>query len=189
MINFRNAAVVIIDVNVIFKRTPNGREVIELLKEGLKPNDSCMSAIKRILCDYLKSAFGLRPSAYHKNLLAKSLAHTYPALSSTTLDVPQALWFHPNGRGEHRHSGRLHYHMEYLARTSGNRIINRRKLQVEEIKIEENDSGICSAQDIDLDAVILLEFRTMHPNAPDFSKNSMICNQNYYRAIASSSNT
>ncbi|XP_062534937.1 uncharacterized protein LOC134204120 [Armigeres subalbatus] len=232
----------IIDVNVIFKRTSNGREIIELLKEGLKPNDSCMSAIKRILCDYLKSAFGLRPSAYHKNLLAKSLVHTYPALSSTTLDVPQALWFHPNGRGKHRHSGRLHYHMEYLARTSGNRIINRRKLQVEEIKIEENDSGICSAQDIDLDAVtqelkflcpgpntklraeelwhltfherqdlrlkktfftyletypvatafngcmILLEFRTMHPNAPDFTK-KLICNQNLYRAIASSSNT
>ncbi|XP_065082745.1 uncharacterized protein LOC135705098 [Ochlerotatus camptorhynchus] len=154
----------VIDINLIFKRTPNGKAIMELLNEGQKPSDNCMSAIKRILCDYLKSVYGFRPSAYHKNLLAQSLVHTYPALSSSTPDVPQALWFHPNGRGKHRHSGRLHYHMEYLARTSGDRVINRRKLQAEEINVGgEVDVGPANPeQEVDMEAVTR-EFKFLCP--------------------------
>ncbi|XP_058817741.1 uncharacterized protein LOC131681054 [Topomyia yanbarensis] len=88
----------VININVIFQRTPNGKAVMEILKEGQNPNDICLTAIKRILCEYLKSMYGLRPSAFHKNLLAQSLVNTYPQLASSTPDVPQALWFHPNGR-------------------------------------------------------------------------------------------
>lgn len=97
-----------------------------------------------------------RPSAYHKNILAQSLVKSYPAMSSSTPDVPQSLWFHPNGRGKHRHCGRLHYHMEYLARSSGERVINRTKLQPEEtssgkdVDIDPNSSE----SNIDLETVV-----------------------------------
>ncbi|XP_055542750.1 uncharacterized protein LOC129728338 [Wyeomyia smithii] len=50
---------------------------------------------------------------------------SYPTLASSSSDVPQALWFHANARGRHKHSGRLHYHMEYLARKSGERKVRR----------------------------------------------------------------
>nr|XP_029721951.1 uncharacterized protein LOC115263165 [Aedes albopictus] len=145
----------VIDINVIFRRAENGKTIIEQLKEGHKPDDVCMTEIKRILCDYLKAVYGLRPSAYHKNILAQSLVKSYPAMSSSTPDVPQSLWFHPNGRGKHRHCGRLHYHMEYLARSSGERVINRTKLQPEEtssgkdVDIDPDSSG----SNIDLETV------------------------------------
>lgn len=52
---------------------------------------------------------------------------TYPILRSSNANVPQALWFHQHARGPHRHSGRLHYHLEYLIRKSTDRKIVRSK--------------------------------------------------------------
>ncbi|XP_058820942.1 uncharacterized protein LOC131683138 isoform X2 [Topomyia yanbarensis] len=152
---------------VLETRTPNGKAVMEILKEGQKPNDICLTAIKRILCEYLKSMYGLRPSAFYKNLLAQSLVNTYPQLTSSTPDVPQALWFHPNGRGQHRHSGRLHYHMEYLAQVSGVRIVNRQKMQITQGKVisSEGSSTENTEQPVDMNAVIKeLKFLCPGPN-------------------------
>nr|XP_029732029.1 uncharacterized protein LOC115268136 [Aedes albopictus] len=116
-----------INVDRIFKRTDDGLRVIELLKQGTKPNDKLLNEIKKILCHYLRLNYGARPSAFHKNMLAISLVESYPVLRSSTRDVPQALWFYPHARGKHRHSGRLQYHLEYLVRKSSDRKILRTK--------------------------------------------------------------
>lgn len=71
------------------------------------------------------------PSSFYKDILAQSLVSTYPVLASSTPDIPQALWFHANARGKHRHSGRLHYHMEYIARKSDERKIRRMKMSTQ----------------------------------------------------------
>lgn len=73
-----------------------------------------------------------RPSAFQKNLVALSLVQTYPILRSSNGNVPQALWFHQHARGQHRHSGRLHYHLEYLVRKSSDRKIVRNKQAIED---------------------------------------------------------
>lgn len=95
--------------------------------------------------------YNRHPTSYHKNLLAVSLVTSYPALASTTRDVPQALWFHPHGRGKHRHAGRIHYHMEYLSRKSDKRLINRPKavqnlveMPTEALDPEENIDDLVS---------------------------------------------
>ena len=97
-----------------------------------------------------------RPSAFHKNLLAQSLVRSYPALKSSNPDVPQALWFHPNARGKNHHSGRLHYHMEYLARKSGIRIVNRSKTQADETNGAEEAGGDSAnpGEEPDMQAVV-----------------------------------
>lgn len=118
-----------IDINTVFMRTQEGKAVMEILVEcerrKLKPNDECLSRVKTILCDYLKYTYGLRPSPFYKNLLAISLVNEYTTVRSTTSEVRQALWFHPNARGRNKHSGRIHYHMEYLARKSEERVKRR----------------------------------------------------------------
>ncbi|XP_058452285.1 uncharacterized protein LOC131430963 isoform X2 [Malaya genurostris] len=116
-----------INIDKIFKRTRAGKDIIEILKEGAKPSDGCLKSINNILCEFLKSTYGLRPSSYHKNMLAMSLVKSYPVLASSNDSVPQALWFHPHARGLNKHSGRLHYHMEYLVRKSNERLIHRKK--------------------------------------------------------------
>lgn len=73
-----------------------------------------------------------RPSAFQKNVVALSLVQTYPILRSSNENVPQALWFHQHARGQHRHSGRLHYHLEYLVRKSSDRKIVRNKQAIED---------------------------------------------------------
>nr|XP_029710076.1 uncharacterized protein LOC109425344 [Aedes albopictus] len=115
----------IIDIDTIFTQTVSGNQIVEILKEETSPNDKLLNKINRQLCDFLTSNYGLHPSSFHKNLLAQSLVNSYPILASTTPDVPQALWFHPHGRGKYRHAGRIHYHMEYLSRRSGKRVVNR----------------------------------------------------------------
>ncbi|XP_062554662.1 uncharacterized protein LOC134219811 [Armigeres subalbatus] len=58
-------------------------------------------------------------------MLARSLVTTYPILASTVSEVPHALWFHKNARGDGRHAGKIHYRMELLAKKSDNRVIHR----------------------------------------------------------------
>nr|XP_029728108.1 uncharacterized protein LOC115266270 [Aedes albopictus] len=126
-----------------------------------------MNDIKNVLCEFLQSVYGFRPSAFHKNLLAQSLVRSYPALMSSNPDVPQALWFHPNARGKNHHSGRLHYHMEYLARKSGVRIVHRGTRQTEETNGTE-ETGADSAnsgEEADMVAVVQeLKFLCPGPN-------------------------
>ncbi|KXJ77608.1 hypothetical protein RP20_CCG006869, partial [Aedes albopictus] len=56
------------------------------------------------------------PSVHHKDVVAKSLVSKYPVLKSESADVPQAVWFYPNGRGYGKHGGKLHYHIEYMVK-------------------------------------------------------------------------
>ncbi|XP_065085959.1 uncharacterized protein LOC135707977 [Ochlerotatus camptorhynchus] len=116
-----------INIDRILKRTATGLQIMESLKQGNKPTDKLPTQIKQILCDYLRLNYGIRPSAFHKNLLAISLVDSYSILRSSTPDIPQALWFYPHARGKHRHTGRLHYHLEYLVRKSTDRKIIRSK--------------------------------------------------------------
>lgn len=48
----------IININRIFKRTVPGQNIMETLKQGLKPNDKVLTQIKNVLCDYLRSSYG-----------------------------------------------------------------------------------------------------------------------------------
>lgn len=104
----------------------DGRELIENLKENTKPNDKTIKRITHILCDFLKSNYGVRASTFYKNIVAKSLVKSYPILASTVSDVPHALWFYKNGRGDGKHAGKLHYHMEYLAKRADGRVFHRK---------------------------------------------------------------
>ncbi|XP_062535178.1 uncharacterized protein LOC134204375 [Armigeres subalbatus] len=112
-----------ININRVLTRTEQGKQIMECLKQGIRPNEKLMNQIKHVLCEYcLNYVFFSRPSAFQKNLIALSLVETYPILRSSNNDVPQALWFHQHARGLHRHSGRLHYHLEYLIRKSANQV-------------------------------------------------------------------
>ncbi|EAT33117.1 AAEL014625-PA [Aedes aegypti] len=50
----------IININRIFKRTVPGQNIMETLKQGLKPNDKVLTQIKNVLCDYLRSSYGAK---------------------------------------------------------------------------------------------------------------------------------
>ncbi|XP_065090547.1 uncharacterized protein LOC135711600 [Ochlerotatus camptorhynchus] len=114
-----------INVDQIFTKTQTGREIQEFLVEGYKPTEKVSKQITHILCDYLVSAYGERPSTFYKEMLARSLVKTYPVLASTASDIPHALWFYKNGRGSGRHSGKIHYRMEFLAKKSDKRVFHR----------------------------------------------------------------
>ncbi|EAT37863.1 AAEL010194-PA [Aedes aegypti] len=116
-----------IDVALIFSQTQNGREIHEMLAAGNRPSDKIITSITHIACDYLKSTYGVRPSTYYKETLARSLIKTYPVLASTASDIPHALWFHKNGRGDGRHAGKIHYRMESLAKQSDSRVFLRQR--------------------------------------------------------------
>lgn len=63
-------------------------------------------------------------------------------MQSSNPDVPQALWFHQHARGPHRHSGRLHYHLEYLIRKSTDRkIIRSKPISNDAPKTEPHDTA------------------------------------------------
>ncbi|XP_065079427.1 uncharacterized protein LOC135702327 [Ochlerotatus camptorhynchus] len=151
-----------INVDQIFTKTQTGREIQEFLVEGYKPTEKVSKQITHILCDYLVSAYGERPSTFYKEMLARSLVKTYPLyvhyhfsfltyFSYWMLDhiyffssncvskisavnerkrafvfvLLQALWFYKNGRGSGRHSGKIHYRMEFLAKKSDKRVFHR----------------------------------------------------------------
>ncbi|XP_065088056.1 uncharacterized protein LOC135709595 [Ochlerotatus camptorhynchus] len=105
---------------------------MEALKENRNLDDKMIKKITHLLCDFLTSIYGVRATTFHKNLLAKSLVQSYPMLASKVSDIPQALWFYVDGRGPGRHAGKIHYHLEYLAKQSGQRVINRKSAPKEE---------------------------------------------------------
>ncbi|XP_065072696.1 uncharacterized protein LOC135697046 [Ochlerotatus camptorhynchus] len=109
----------IVNIDTVFGKTNEGLAIMEVLKENSRPNEMIIKKITMLLCDCLRSLFGCRPSNFYKNQISTSLVRTYSNLATKTGDVPQALWFHPHARGTNRHAGRIHYHMEYLARKSG----------------------------------------------------------------------
>ncbi|XP_058811198.1 uncharacterized protein LOC131676086 [Topomyia yanbarensis] len=171
-----------IHVDTIFAKTNQGTRIIEVLKENKSPDDKTIKLITHLLCDFLKSLFGVRVTSFHKNLLAISLVQSYPILKSANSEVPQALWYYQNARGEGAHAGKLHYRMEYLAKLSGERIIKRRAKQESqaESKDEEPDASI-----VDEDALVE-EFQFIVPspenkNRITFLWESTFKNRNKYR--------
>ncbi|XP_065085883.1 uncharacterized protein LOC135707901 [Ochlerotatus camptorhynchus] len=107
------------DIDCVFQQTPEGRNIIELLKEQNSINSKLIKAITTVLpevSEYLINRFGYHPSAHHKNVVALSLVNKYDVLKSNSAAMPQALWFYPHGRGHGRHSGKLHYHIEYMVK-------------------------------------------------------------------------
>nr|XP_029726803.1 uncharacterized protein LOC115265505 [Aedes albopictus]XP_029727784.1 uncharacterized protein LOC115266064 [Aedes albopictus] len=77
-----------INVNLLFSQTEDGRKLQEYLAEGIKPTEKINRNINRVLCDYLVSNYGVRPSTFYKEMLARSLVNTYPILGSTVTDIP-----------------------------------------------------------------------------------------------------
>ncbi|XP_058445906.1 uncharacterized protein LOC131427042 [Malaya genurostris] len=140
------------NIDRIFERTQEGSAIMEALKENYRPKETFIKRINSLLCECLKSLHGCRPNNFYKIQIAISLVKSYPALASPT-DVPQALWFHAHARGLNHHAGRIHYHMEYLARKSEDRVIKRRRIEeyppssdVSFIPMNENTSDDCIQQ-------------------------------------------
>lgn len=137
-----------INIDKVFKRTADGLQVMEQLKQNATTDDKLFKKIQVILCNFLQFNFGIRPSAFHKNLTALSLVNCYPSLRAVTLDTPQALWFHPHARGKHRHAGRLHYHLEYLVRKSSDRVIKKSK----PVLFDTQATAAMKVDEVDVDA-------------------------------------
>ncbi|XP_065083261.1 uncharacterized protein LOC135705442 [Ochlerotatus camptorhynchus] len=121
-----------IDINIILERSAEGRALMQILQENKKPNDKTIKRITHLLCGFLKSNYGVRASTFYKNIVAKSLVQSYPILASSVSDVPHALWFYINGRGDGKHAGKIHYHLEYLAKRAEARVFRRRLTKVDE---------------------------------------------------------
>ncbi|XP_055525351.1 uncharacterized protein LOC129718526 isoform X1 [Wyeomyia smithii] len=62
------------------------------------------------------NSFLVHPSTHYKNIIAVSLVNKYDMLKSEFAEVPQAVWFYPHGRGYGKHSGKLHYRIEYMVK-------------------------------------------------------------------------
>ncbi|XP_021703123.1 uncharacterized protein LOC110677020 [Aedes aegypti] len=130
-----------INIDHVLEKSEKGRVIMEILKEKAKPKESTIKEIVNVLCDFLKSQYGCRPSNFHKNQVAVSLVCSYPALAADSSDTPQALWFHLHARGTNRHAGRIHYRMEYLARMSQERIRPPRRTISESQEIPNFSNG------------------------------------------------
>lgn len=53
---------------------------------------------------------------HYKDVIARSLVSKYNSLKSSKAAIPHALWFYPHGRGQGKHSGKIHYHIEYMVK-------------------------------------------------------------------------
>ncbi|XP_062551888.1 uncharacterized protein LOC134217124 [Armigeres subalbatus] len=142
-----------IDINTVLCQTQNGRGLTELLLEGQNADEKMITQITHILCDCLLAVYGERPSTFHKDMIARSLVKTYPVLASKASEVPHALWFHKNGRGEGRHAGKIHYRMEYYAKKSDKRVISRPRAQQNTQEPEPEQPNLLDV-DEDLDTLI-----------------------------------
>ncbi|XP_062533987.1 uncharacterized protein LOC134203011 [Armigeres subalbatus] len=129
------------DIDLIFKQSPEGQRIMELLKEQNMVDSKLIKAITIVLCEYLVSRFGYHPSAFYKNIIAKSLVRKYSILKSTTAQVEQALWFFPDGRGPGKHCGKLHYHIEYM--------VKKFKQQIRRSASQNNDENNTNEDPID----------------------------------------
>ncbi|XP_062550816.1 uncharacterized protein LOC134215705 isoform X1 [Armigeres subalbatus] len=119
------------DIDLVFQATPEGRYIIQSLQEQNSVTSKLIKSVTKVLSEYLIERFGFHPSVHHKNIVATSLVNKYKILKSESADIPQALWFYPNGRGYGRHSGKLHYHIEYLVKKHEKQI-HRKNLCVDE---------------------------------------------------------
>ncbi|XP_058827327.1 uncharacterized protein LOC131687270 [Topomyia yanbarensis] len=146
----------VINIDKVFKKTCDGRAVMETLKSAGKADDRTLSKINKVLCEFLRANYGVRPSSFYKNMTALSLVESYPQLRSSTPDIPQALWFHAHARGKNRHTGRIHYHLEYLVRKSNDRIIQRTKNGLEQSATTEHSKQ----QDIIVDDAVNIQDMT-----------------------------
>ncbi|XP_029707906.2 uncharacterized protein LOC115254508 [Aedes albopictus] len=140
-----------IDINIVLARTSEGRDLMEILQENKKPNDKTIKRITHFLCEFLKSNYGVRASTFYKDLVAKSLVKSYPILASTVSDVPHALWFYLNGRGDGKHAGKIHYHMEYLAKQADTRVFRRKPTKV---NADRDDLPSTEPPEIDLYSMV-----------------------------------
>ncbi|XP_055533714.1 uncharacterized protein LOC129723490 isoform X5 [Wyeomyia smithii] len=84
------------DIDLIFKKTPEGRNVMASLKEKNPLNNKLVKSITKILCEYLINNYGFHPSTHYKNIIAVSLVNKYDMLKS---EFAEAVWFYPHGRG------------------------------------------------------------------------------------------
>ncbi|XP_065085860.1 uncharacterized protein LOC135717162 [Ochlerotatus camptorhynchus] len=137
-----------IDINIIFSKTEEGNDLIETLREAKKPNDKTIKRITHLLCNFLKLNYGVRTSTYYKNMLAKSLVRSYPVLASSVSVVPHALWFYLNGRGDGKHAGKIHYHMEYLAKRAEGRVFKRNAHKMEKEQSVKHEDACVSETDL-----------------------------------------
>lgn len=48
-----------IDIDTIFSRTNDGKNIMEELKDKKKPGDKTIKRITNLLCDFLKSVYGV----------------------------------------------------------------------------------------------------------------------------------
>ncbi|XP_062538721.1 uncharacterized protein LOC134206996 [Armigeres subalbatus] len=115
------------DIDLIFRQSAEGLRIMELLRQENSVDFKLIKSITTILSEYLVKRFGYHPNAHYKDVIAKSLVRRYEMLS-TSAACPQALWFYPNGRGPGKHSGKIHYHIEYMVKKDKQQIHQPRRL-------------------------------------------------------------
>ncbi|XP_062550817.1 uncharacterized protein LOC134215705 isoform X2 [Armigeres subalbatus] len=157
------------DIDLVFQATPEGRYIIQSLQEQNSVTSKLIKSVTKVLSEYLIERFGFHPSVHHKNIVATSLVNKYKILKSESADIPQALWFYPNGRGYGRHSGKLHYHIEYLVKKHEKQI-HRKNLCVDETvnsipSTSSTPENFPGTTDNNLTETINLDFDNMFPSA------------------------
>ncbi|XP_062709201.1 uncharacterized protein LOC109407266 [Aedes albopictus] len=81
---------------------------------------------------------------HNKDIVARSLTKKYSMLRSINAEIPQALWFYPNGRGPGKHSGKIHYHIEYMVKKDRKQVRSKTPAESNDTSpIEGNGSQAC----------------------------------------------
>lgn len=115
------------DIDLLFNLTPEGRMAMEHLKENQPITTNLLGKVTEVICDYLIERVGYHPDAHYKNNIAISLIEKYPALSSKSAALPQALFFYPHAKGTGKHGGRMQWRIEHLVKKHNQRKVNRSK--------------------------------------------------------------
>nr|XP_029713655.1 uncharacterized protein LOC109408098 [Aedes albopictus] len=78
---------------------------------------------------------------HHKDIVARSLTKKYSVLKSISAEIPQALWFYPHGRGPGKHSGKFHYHIEYMVKKDHKQVRSKTPTESNDTSLIESNEG------------------------------------------------
>ncbi|XP_065078792.1 uncharacterized protein LOC135701788 [Ochlerotatus camptorhynchus] len=145
------------DIDLVFRQSAEGLRIMELLRQENSVNSKLIKSITTVLSDYLVRRFGYHPNMHYKDIIARSLVSKYNVLKSSSTAIPHALWFYPHGRGQGKHSGKIHYHIEYMVKKYKQQVHQPRRLgNVDTIDVDDNN--MLQASEIQNDSIERLKY-------------------------------
>ncbi|XP_065095219.1 uncharacterized protein LOC135717187 [Ochlerotatus camptorhynchus] len=132
------------DIDLVFRQSSEGLRIMELLRQENSVNSKLIKSITTVLSDYLVRRFGYHPNAYN-------------VLKSSSTAIPHALWFYPHGRGQGKHSGKIHYHIEYMVKKYKQQVHQPRRLGNVDT-IDGDDNNMLQASEIQNDSIERLKY-------------------------------